>query len=94
MVELDTQIVPAAHAMSFLFWACSAFKVSKESYVTGAKEMKKQDNRIYEEAKAIMDKIPISGVNAAESDTLKKLREMDATIQALEAMQRPHTAIR
>lgn len=73
MVELDTQIVPAAHAMSFLFWACSAFKVSKESYVTGAKEIKKQDNRIYEEAKAIMDKIPISGVNAAESDTLKKL---------------------
>lgn len=71
MVELDTQIVPAAHAMSFLFCACSAFKVSKESYVTGAKEMKKQDNRIYEEAKAIMDKIPISGVNAAESDTLK-----------------------
>lgn len=40
MVELDTQIVPAAHAVSFLFCACSAFKVSKESYVTGAKEMK------------------------------------------------------
>lgn len=35
MIELDTQIVPTARAMSFLFWACSAFKVRKEFYVAG-----------------------------------------------------------
>ncbi len=34
MIELDTQIIPTARAMSFLFWACSAFKVRKEFYVT------------------------------------------------------------
>lgn len=36
MIELDTQIIPTARAMSFLFWACSAFKVRKEFYVTDA----------------------------------------------------------
>ena len=35
MIEFDTQIIPMARAMSFLFWACSAFKVRKEFYVTG-----------------------------------------------------------
>lgn len=34
MIELDTQTMPTARAMSFLFWACSAFKVRKEFYVT------------------------------------------------------------
>lgn len=34
MIEFDTQIMPTARAMSFLFWACSAFKVRKEFYVT------------------------------------------------------------
>ena len=34
MIEFDTQIIPMARAMSFLFWACSAFKVRKEFYVT------------------------------------------------------------
>lgn len=35
MIEFDTQIIPTARAMSFLFfWACSAFKVCKELYVT------------------------------------------------------------
>ncbi len=34
MIELDTQIIPTARAMSFLFWARSAFRVRKEFYVT------------------------------------------------------------
>ena len=35
MIEFDTQIIPTARAMSFLFfWARSAFKVRKEFYVT------------------------------------------------------------
>lgn len=35
MIEFDTQIIPTARAMSFLFfWARSAFKVRKEFYIT------------------------------------------------------------
>ena len=35
MIELDTQIIPTARAMSFLFlWAFLAFRVRKEFYVT------------------------------------------------------------
>lgn len=39
MIELDTQIIPTARAMPFLFWACLAFKVRKEFYVTKLNEM-------------------------------------------------------
>ena len=34
MIELDTQIIPTARAMSFLFWTRLAFRVCKEFYVT------------------------------------------------------------
>ena len=34
MIDLDTQIIPTARGMSFLFWACLAFKVRKEFYDT------------------------------------------------------------
>ena len=39
MIELDTQIMPTARVMSFLFWACSAFKVFKVSYVIVEEEV-------------------------------------------------------
>ena len=34
MIEFDTQIIPMARAVSFLFWMRLAFKVRKEFYVT------------------------------------------------------------